>query len=79
MTQLRIKHQVYQSSFPELFERLENLTFEGETEVEVDGVVYGVTRGADPEGEFYTLQAGTEAHHVTDNRVTDNHVADRGA
>ena len=55
--QVGVEHQVYQPSFPELFERLENLTFEGDTTVELDGVVYNVTRNTDPEGEFYVLRA----------------------
>ena len=55
--QVGVEHQVYQSGFPELFERLENLTFEGDTEVELDGVVYNVARDTDPEGEFYVLKA----------------------
>ncbi len=55
--QVEVEHQVYQSSLPELFERLENLTFEGEREVELDGVVYNVARDTDPDGEFYILRA----------------------
>lgn len=51
------EHQVYQCNFPELFERLENLTFGGETEVDLDGVVYSVALGADSQGEFYVLRA----------------------
>lgn len=53
-----IKHQIYQRSSPEFFDRLENLTFEGESEVEVDGVTYTAIRGTDAEGEFYVLLAG---------------------
>jgi hypothetical protein len=48
---------VNQSSLPELFERLENLTFAGETQVDLDGVVYSVALSADSQGEFYVLQA----------------------
>ena len=55
--QVGVEHQVYQSRFPELFERLENLTFEGDTTVELDDVVYNVARDIDLEGEFYVLRA----------------------
>jgi hypothetical protein len=55
--QVEVEHQVYQSSFPELFERLANLMFEGDTTVELDGVVYSVTRDMDVEGDFYLLRA----------------------
>jgi hypothetical protein len=55
--QVRTEHQVYQSNFPELFERLENLTFEGDITVELDGVVYNVARDTDTKGEFHLLRA----------------------
>jgi hypothetical protein len=55
--QVGVEHQVYQSGFPELFERLENLTFEGDITVELDGVVYNVARDTDTKGEFYLLRA----------------------
>ena len=51
------RYQVYQYSSPELFDRLENLTFNGESEVEVDGVTYAAVRDIDAEGEFYVLLA----------------------
>ncbi len=57
MTQVEGEHRVYQSSLPELFERLESLTFAGETWVDLDGVVYSVALGADSQGEFCVLRA----------------------
>jgi hypothetical protein len=36
--------RVFQSEDPELYERLENLMFEGATEIELDGRVYNVAR-----------------------------------
>jgi hypothetical protein len=56
MTQVEGDRRVYQSSLPELFERLENFTFVGETQVDLDGVVYSVALGADSQGEFYVLR-----------------------
>lgn len=36
--------RVFQSKDPELYERLENLMFEGATEIELDGQAYNVAR-----------------------------------
>jgi len=52
MTPVEGEHRVYRSSLPELFAQLENLTFAGETQVDLDGVVYSVALGADSQGEF---------------------------
>jgi hypothetical protein len=56
MTQVEGEHRVYQCNLPERFERLENLTFGGETEVDLDGVVCSVALGADSQGEFYVCE-----------------------
>ncbi len=56
MTQVESDHRVYQSSLPELFERLENLAFAGETQVDHAVEVYSVALSADSRGEFHVLR-----------------------
>ena len=56
MTQVEGDRRVYQSSLPELLERLESLTFASETQVDLGVEVY-LGLGAGSWGEFYVLRA----------------------
>lgn len=54
--------RVLQSEEPELYERLENLMFEGETVLELDGQTYNVARDRDSgEGEVFILTPVSQA------------------
>lgn len=56
--------RVLQTKEPELYERLENLMFEGETVLELDGQAYNVARDHDrdhDEGEVFILTPVSQA------------------
>ena len=55
MTRTGDERHVYQEDEPELFEHIEGLMFAGDTEMELDGVVYNIARDRGDRGEFYVL------------------------
>lgn len=46
---------LYQQEEPELFEHIDGLMFAGDTEMELEGVVYTIARNEDEGGYFYVL------------------------
>lgn len=55
MTQAGDERHVYQQDEPELFEHLDGLMFAGDTEIELEGVVYAIARDKTEQGYFYVL------------------------
>ena len=53
MTHPQIERRVYQQDDPELFEKIENLVFASQLEVELDGVRYSIARSDDDAAGYY--------------------------
>lgn len=53
MTHPQIERRVYQKDDPELFEKIENLVFASQLEVELDGVRYSIARSNDDAAGYY--------------------------
>lgn len=56
MSQYANERIVHKKDNPELFEHLEGMMFSGDTDVEVEGIVYSAARNTDTaEGEYFVL------------------------
>lgn len=55
MMRIGDERHVYQGDEPELFEHIEGLMFAGDTELELEGVLYTIARDRGDRGEFYVL------------------------
>lgn len=56
MTDPQMERRVYQQDDREMFERIETLLYNSEHVIDIDGVVYTITReNDDPAGVYYRL------------------------